>query len=256
MRKQAVVYTARDKQQAHLLRSLLEEAGFEAAVTGEASCEDPGADAAAAGTGVQVVVARRDASAARRLIEDLDRRGALASAPGRAPAAEQEDVELAEWPCCPECGARRTTTCPVCQTSGTDFPQADSDFAASLELEKPAAPTSCDCGSGGCCSRGPATGDQSALAEPEAGASDEAGHEPACRPGLVVMCTMCDEPFEPQFLRRCEWCGHEFPDGHPVDVAEGPPGEEITPRALAVMFALGLLAIGAIAYFLLLVPGK
>ena len=71
-----------------------------------------------------------------------------------------------------------------------------------------------------------------------------------------LTCTMCDEPFEPKHARRCEWCGHEFADGYPVDVHEGPPPEEMNSRVLAVMVGLGLLAIGGIAYFLFLVPGK
>jgi len=266
--KQAVIYTARNKQQAHVLRNLLEEAGIEAAVTGEVLSDGSGVDAAGWVTAARVVVAQEDVKAARRLVEELERRGALAAAAGQAHAAEQGAVELAEWPACPECGARRATTCPVCQTSGTDFPQADSEFTASLELEEGARPISCGCGSGGCSSRGPKTGDESvpaeadaggeaeAGAEAEGGARDEAAHEEPRAPGLVLTCTTCDEPFDPQFLKRCEWCGHEFPDGYPVDVAEGPPEEEITPRALAVMVALGLLAIGAIAYFLFLVPGK
>lgn len=258
--KQAVVYTARDKQQAHVLRNLLEEAGIEAVVTGHLVSEGTGVEAAGWATVARVMVAEQDAKAARRLVEQFEGRPPPAPAAGQAP--EQGAVELAEWPVCPECGARRATTCPVCQTSGTDFPQADSEFMASPELEEGAGPTSCDCGSGGCSSSGPKTGDESAPAEADAaevagaGARDEASHEEAGAPGLVLTCTTCDEPFDPQFLKRCEWCGHEFPDGHPVDVVEGPPEEEITPRALAVMVALGLLAIGAIAYFLFLVPGK
>jgi len=29
----------------------------------------------------------------------------------------------------------------------------------------------------------------------------------------MLLCPTCDEPFTPQFARRCNGCGHEFPDG-------------------------------------------
>lgn len=266
--KQEVVYTARDKQQAHLLRNLLEEAGIEAAVTADPFSLGAGDDGAA-----RVVVAEEDADDARRMAEELERQGGISE----APADDEGPVELAEWPTCPECGARRTTTCPVCQTSGTDFPQADTRFAGSLELEKGATPTSCGCGSGGCSSGAaktccestsskageveaddaPAqgadeTGESQARADAET-PNEEAAEEPY-GPRLVLTCTTCDEPFVPEHAGRCEWCGHEFADGYPVDVVEGPPEEEIPMRAWIVMIGLGALAIAAIAYFMLLVP--
>jgi hypothetical protein len=260
--RQAVIYTARNKQQAHLLRNLLEEAGIEAAVTGDLLADGTGVDAVGWATAARVVVAEEDAKAARRLAEEFDRRGATAAAAARPDVSPEGPTELAEWPSCPECGARRTTTCPICHTSGTDFPQADWQFTGSPEPGDGATPVSCGCGSEGCSSREAKTGDEPAQAE--AGAADvaeadgpgETAQEEPPAPRLVLTCTTCDEPFEPQFLKRCEWCGHEFPEGLPVDVAEGPPEEEITTRAIVVMIALGVLALGTIAYFLFLIPGK
>lgn len=262
--KQAVVYTAQDKQQAHVLRNLLEEAGIKAAVTGDPFSAGTDDDAAA-----RVVVAEEDAEEARRLAEELERQGGIAPAPAESEDDEDEGLmELAEWPTCPECSARRTTTCPVCQTSGTDFPQADARFAGSLKLEKGAAPMSCGCGSGACSSGAAKSRDASAPVEAdadkveEAAATDDAApsgedaQEEPRAPRLVLTCTTCDEPFVPEHARRCEWCGHEFPDGYPVDVVEGPPEEELPTRALVVMIGLGVLAIAAIAYFLMLVPGS
>lgn len=245
--KLAVVYTAKNKQQAHMLKNRLEEAGIEAAVTGELLSDGTGVDAVGWATAARVMVAEHDALAARRLAEQFDRQDAQPAGPFDLPDKEQPD-ELTEWPTCPDCGARRTTTCPICHTSGTDFPEADSRFAVSAELSDDARPiSSCGCDSGGC-----STGE---APQPPSDEAEAALDEPP--PGLVLTCTMCDEPFRPDFPLRCEWCGHEFPDGYPVDVEEeGEPPEQITTRALAVMIVLAVLGVGLAVYFLFLVPGK
>jgi hypothetical protein len=258
--KQVVVYTARNKQQAHLLKNLLEESGIEAVVSGDVLSDGTGVDAVGWATAARVVVAEEDAAAARGLAEEFDRRGAEPTGPLEFP--EPEPDELTEWPTCPECGARRTTTCPVCHTPGTDFPEADPHFAALPELEEGAQPvSSCGCGSGGCRPgegqgaepSGSADSQPAGPAEPLPGDESAAGEEES---GLMLMCTICDEPFRAEFPNRCEWCGHEFPDGYPVDVTAEGPVEEVTTRALAVMIVLGLLGIGLAAYFLFLVPGS
>ena len=41
--------------------------------------------------------------------------------------------------------------------------------------------------------------------------ADVAGQEMA--PAELVLCSICDEPFTPQFHRQCANCGHRFPDG-------------------------------------------
>ena len=43
---------------------------------------------------------------------------------------------------------------------------------------------------------------------------------------LRRMCSTCDEPFVPEYPRRCEWCGHEFADGYDV----GPDERRATNR--------------------------
>jgi hypothetical protein len=59
----------------------------------------------------------------------------------------------------------------------------------------------------------------------------------------MLTCTTCDEPFVPQYLKCCEWCGHVFPDGfefeRPTD-----PAEPLNARVMFVFFAL---AAGALA---------
>ena len=262
--QQAVIYTARSKQQAHLLRNLLEETGIEAVVTGDVLSDGTGVDAVGWATAARVVVAQRDAETARQMAEEFDRQVGAGEAMAAADLPPGDSGEVLEWPVCPECDARRTATCPICRTSGTDFSQADPDFVGSLEPDTQGTAMSCGCGSGGCSTKqhdacevpgpGQAAG-EAAAGEADAGEAD-AGEVDAPKPGLVLMCSICDEPFKPEFPRRCAWCGHEFPDGYDVDIEEGPPPEDITARALVVIIALGLLAIGLLSYFMFLVPNE
>ena len=67
----------------------------------------------------------------------------------------------------------------------------------------------------------------------------------------MLVCTTCDEPFVPEYPRRCEWCGHQFEDGYDVD--EQPTFEPLSGRAIAVIIALGALGIGLAVYFVLIV---
>lgn len=66
------------------------------------------------------------------------------------------------------------------------------------------------------------------------------------------ICPTCDEPFTPVFLRRCEWCGHDFGDG-----VAGPRGaggaedfEPINGRVLLAVAGLAVTLLAALAYFL------
>jgi hypothetical protein len=143
------------------------------------------------------------------------------------------------WPQCPQCDALRITKCPVCETAGTDFPQADPEFIGTPGLAETAQPMSCGCGSGGCPS-GHA---------PDAADPREAPPSEADAPPLMLICSTCDEPFVPEHPRRCEWCGHEFEDGYDVEPKSREPGEPISGRAIAVIVGLLVLGIVFVAYF-------
>lgn len=73
--------------------------------------------------------------------------------------------------------------------------------------------------------------------------------EETAEPPLLI-CPTCDEPFEPRYLRRCEWCGHDFGEG--IAEPERPverPSEPLNPRIiLAALAALALLG-ALMAYF-------
>jgi hypothetical protein len=70
-----------------------------------------------------------------------------------------------------------------------------------------------------------------------------------CSPGLLL-CTTCDEPFEPTYLRRCEWCGHDFGDG--FEFARKPSSAKLNDRVITVVIALAAALVAIFAYFTLL----
>ena len=68
----------------------------------------------------------------------------------------------------------------------------------------------------------------------------------------MLICPTCDEPFEPQYPRRCEWCGHEFHDGYDAALRDD-PAEEIGSRTILVILGLLALTLALVAYFMLIV---
>lgn len=243
--EQKVIYAARTSQEAHLLKNLLADLGIKAVVTNELLERGSGVDIVGWPTASRVVVGEEDAPRARQIALELDRKLAAAAA---GPRAEQPDTEppatvLDEWPWCPQCEAPRTTRCPVCGTAGSDFALADADFSGAPEPDAAAAvPASFRCGPGGCTPAGSA-------AETDAPAGDEPQAEPT---RTLLMCPTCDEPFEPEYPRVCEWCGHEFPDGFQVEIPQEPL-EQIDSRVYMVVFGLLALGVALVAYFMFIV---
>lgn len=245
-----VIYAARTATDAHQLKNLLVEAGINATVTNTVLEGGAGVDVVGWATLARVVVAGGDAEAARRMALEFDRRIAAASrAPDDEPADAETPPSLPEgWPSCPECGARRMTRCPVCGTAGTDFVQADPDFVGSLAIDQDAQPLSCGCGSGGCSSGSSASdADQAAACAPDAAALDPS--QPEGDLPLMLVCPTCDDPFVPEYARRCPSCGHEETDGYE---SEPQRREPISPRAIAAILALFALAVGFVVYFAML----
>jgi hypothetical protein len=70
---------------------------------------------------------------------------------------------------------------------------------------------------------------------------------------LLLICPTCDEPFEPGYLRRCEWCGHDFGRGiEPSQPVLRPPREPINPRVVVVFALIAASIAGLFVYFALL----
>lgn len=124
------------------------------------------------------------------------------------------------WPLCPGCAERRHTMCRICCTAGTDFLPADHEVVEIITVH---------------------------------GLDEDGGAEspePIERVLRMLMCSTCDEPFEPSYARTCEWCGHDFGEGYEVVVRHTEP---VAPRTIAVGVALAAAMIGLMIYFAMIV---
>ena len=195
----AVIYTAANAVQAHLLRNALVEEGIRAQVTNDALQVAGGELPLGWTIAPRVLVPREQEAEARRLAEQYD---SMLSESREQATAEVEAPTVAAMPTCPSCGRLRTAICPFCQTSGKGFRAADATDRA-----------------------------------------DGAGP-------MRLICPTCDEPFEDGYLRRCEWCGHDFGDGLETPAVVAPP--ELEPMNWRVtVVGIGVVAILAalLAYF-------
>lgn len=216
------VYSTEHFGDAQTVRSLLAAEGVSAVLF-----RDPFESASSAGAAhVHIQVAAGDEPAARRVVGRFERSRLEPGADGTV---------IDAWPRCPECAAPRMTCCPVCQTAGHDFPQADPEFSVLPEPGAAEEPLACGCGS---CSGGGPGGESSATLQSDATESNG----PA-----MLTCTTCDEPFVPRYLKRCEWCGHTFPDGIEFEMP-GDPAEPLNARVVFVFFLLAAVVLAVLAW--------
>ncbi len=254
-----VIYAAANLPEAHLLKTRLEEHGIRATVTNETLSAGAGSEVVGWATLPRVMVERQYAIAARRIAMEYDRSGAQ-QVESQLPLPECEEEMARPWPRCPECGAPRITSCPICKSTGTFFPESDPEYIWGIGLntvhddETSAAAKSC----GGTCSCGKPPEAKEGEVLPTPGAESdpvptdqkELDHE---EDQLVLMCPMCDEPFLPAFPKTCAWCGHEFEDGVDIPNPEYFPPEEIGPRVAAISLGIFALLGGVVFYFYMLV---
>ena len=132
-----VVYAARTLQDAHQLRNLLADAGIHAIVTNESLQGGFGNFLGWQGL-TRVVVREEDARAGAGHRHGV-RRSASRRRPVRTPPARTSCRRRISppWPKCPQCGAARTTRCPVCGEIGVDFPASDPDSTGVSRLTCP-----------------------------------------------------------------------------------------------------------------------
>jgi hypothetical protein len=129
----------------------------------------------------------------------------------------------ADWPLCPQCNHRRQAICDSCQFPGNDFPLAD--YLESIEISP-----------------------IGRFEQGDQGAAEYHEEQPReTAPRVLLMCPQCDEAFPPHFYRTCQWCGHEFESGRQL---ENPLADQLTPQAMWTLFALALLGVGALWWFL------
>jgi hypothetical protein len=63
---------------------------------------------------------------------------------------------------------------------------------------------------------------------------------------VLLLCSTCDEPFTPEFYRKCAECGSDFGQG--IEEPEDVP-EELNNRVLAVIVGVVLLLVALLAFF-------
>jgi hypothetical protein len=84
-------------------------------------------------------------------------------------------------------------------------------------------------------------------------AADLPAHDLENEAAALLICPTCDEPFEPGYLRRCEWCGHDFGRGiEPSRPVERPAREPMNARVIAILLLISCSIAGLFAYFALL----
>jgi len=240
-----VVYAARTTQQAHMLKGVLAARGIQAVVFNENLPSSLGIGAAIWAVLPRVAVAAEHAVAARQMALEFEQHDVIPG-PGDEDFTEGEQASptAAEaWPKCPGCGARRSTRCKICGTAGTDFAPVDMGFVWTAEMDDEADAGSGRCGPGGCGAAGLTAGGSAAQ-----GAADAV---PPSTEGML-MCPTCDEPFVPEYPRRCEWCGHEFDDGYEVPQRISLPEEPLGARAYLVVLGLLALLLASAAYFMVI----
>ena len=198
------IYRAKNSSEAYLLRDRLADEGIEAFVTNDMLSQGK-IDLLGWPTDPCVLVREPEAARARQIAEAFEQD--LADGHPAAPAPPQEEIDQS-WPLCPQCGARRMTTCPACHYAGTDFQPGDSPFEAPAEGEE--------------------------------------------KPATLVICPSCDEPFTPEYLPRCEWCGHVFDPEAAAREPEPLVDDTVNSRVGIVMAILAVLAAGLVTYLVYL----
>ncbi len=74
---------------------------------------------------------------------------------------------------------------------------------------------------------------------------------------MHLICPTCDEPFVPLFLRRCQWCSHDFGEGLETDVPADSAVSEIEINRRVLVVGVGLLVVVvALAVYFALVAGR
>jgi hypothetical protein len=225
-----VIYVAGTVEQAHLLRNALVDLGIEAHVNNDSLRYAVGELPAGWPTAARVVVHESDAEDARRIALAFDRMGSeralgAADLPDESDETEHDEPDW-PWPCCPSCGKPRLTSCPICETSGTSFPQAYH----------------------------PQSDEPDDVGKLASGSEPQSPAESARESRLTVICPTCDEPFSPAFPARCEWCGYRFADGVELTAPQAPPidSTEFNLRVAVVIVGLVAAMLGAFVYFAML----
>jgi hypothetical protein len=177
--RHVVVFSSAETQTASRLCDHLAQVGIEAQVINAQSSGN--AEPSAVGSQTQVLVAESDQLVAQQIaLEFMNPHMHHGCAIVDVLVDDRDQQTIDAWPLCPECGRKRHTMCPICETAGCDFRLADSlpDALSDEENE-----------------------------EEDLAGTDDPGDPLGRRP---LLCPVCDEPFLPNYLRECEWCNYDF----------------------------------------------
>jgi Putative prokaryotic signal transducing protein len=244
LNEQTTVYRASSPIQASLIRNLLESEGIRVFVGNQSIESVVGAAPAGWASSATIIVRSVDEARARTLIEDFEFRLKKTPSEGEDFGTPQERFsDEAIWPRCPKCSSPRFAVCPRCQTFGLDFEKAELTQAD---------------GSGGVISDHSFAPNQETSGNVDPRANEMVGsiasENMASPTGFDalrnqadeyrLMCTVCDQSFIPQYLRECQNCDHEFPQGVVLGHA---PAADLNARVVFVvilvlcLFGLGFL---------------
>ncbi len=115
------------------------------------------------------------------------------------------------WPCCPSCRRPRDTQCPMCGETGCHFPPAEQ--------------------------------------VPEEFVNNRPVPAELADTPWPLLCPICDWLFEPEFYRRCAWCGHDFGQGREIPVKSPTASEPINLRLVLGVVITAVVVIAVLAYF-------
>ncbi|MBI2823475.1 MAG: DUF2007 domain-containing protein [Planctomycetia bacterium] len=212
--RQVVVFTDVRPGQAFMVRNRLAEAGIEAVVINDALQAAAGDLPLGWSIAPRVVVAEADEPAAREIVRQYRAESAGAATHDEADAAGLDGREPRESE---ERAARELYApplCPRCDKPRMTVCPACQTASVNFPLAD-----------------GPADADDPDTA--------------------LLLCPTCDEAFRPVYLRRCEWCGHDFGAG-----IEPKPREVVqllNDRVVVATVGMAIAILAIIAYFATLV---
>lgn len=205
-----VVYEARTVPEAHELIDRLGDAGIQAVVVEEVAQSQAGTDAIGLPSPFSVAVHQEEANTARRIAEAFD----------------DELINRVEH----EADQSDTVETATTPDEIDSWPQCPECNARRITV----------------CPICKTSGSHFCWADKEYSQTTDTDEENR----LMVLCPTCDEPFVPQYLRRCEWCGHGFDDG--IEPDHDQVSELLSPRAMAVILGLVALFVGLLVYFMII----
>jgi Putative prokaryotic signal transducing protein len=206
--RRVVVFADAQPGLAYLVHNRLAESGIESFIENE-SLPYGANELLPAVIGPRVVVSDVDAAAAREIVAEFQREPKeMAAVDDRLSAAPARGPEALALDVL-ERGAPTDATCPHCgHARMTVCPYCQTASTDFPQADQPAV-----------------DGDGESL----------------------LICGTCDEPFVPQYYRRCEWCGHDFGSG--IEIKSKDVSDYLNDRVIVAVVGSALILLVIFAYF-------